>query len=328
MNNQSVSISGGNLLSTQIRKQLLGRLGLLLGLFCLLTVFAIMSPAFLSIGNLRNILIQSGTNAIISAGMTFVIIVGEIDLSVGAILALCSVVGAQTMVSTGSIFIGVVVTLLLGIVLGFINGAFIAYLGFPSFIVTLSTMWLFRGSAYVYTEGQAIVNLPHGIMKLATGNFLGLPNIVWLIAVIYLICYVVLTKLTIGRKFFATGDNQEAARLSGINVKKTKMIVFTISGFLAALAGIVLMSRLNSGQPVAGMTFELSAIAAAVIGGTSLTKGGVGGVVGTLIGAIFIATLQNGLVILNVSSFWQQVCMGIVVLIAVAIDKYRKAFSK
>ena len=310
-----------------IRQQLLGRFGIFLGLLALMAVFTSMTPVFLTSGNIRNILIQSGTNAIIAAGMTFVIIAAEIDLSVGSIVALSSVVGAQIMVDTHNVFLGVIATLGLGIFLGLVNGVLVAYFEFPSFIVTLSTMWLFRGSAYVYTEGQAIVNLPEGIMTLSMGDFLKIPNIVWLIALTYIICYLLLAKITTGRKIYAVGDNREAARLSGINVKTIKALVFTISGFLASLGGIVLMSRLNSGQPVAGTSFELSAIAAAVIGGTSLTKGGVGGVVGTLIGAVFIATLQNGLVILNVTSFWQQVFMGIVVLIAVAIDKYRKSFA-
>jgi len=230
------------------------------------------------------------------------------------------------MVHTGNVALGVLVILIFGTLLGLLNGLFISYMEFPSFIVTLSTMWLFRGSAYVYTEGQAIVNLPENIMRLALGNMFGIPNIVWLIIVTYLIAHTVLSKLTVGRKIYAVGDNMEAARLSGVNVKSIKMFVYMVSGFLAALGGVVLMSRLNSGQPVAGINFELSAIAAAVVGGTSLTTGGVGGVQGTLVGAVFIATLQNGLVILNVTSFWQQVIMGIVVLIAVAIDKHRKSF--
>lgn len=310
----------------KIRQQLLGRFGIFLGLLALMTVFTFMTPVFFTSGNIKNILIQSGTNAIIAAGMTFVIIGGEIDLSVGSIVALTSVVGAQIMVNTHNVFFGIMVTLGMGIILGLINGIFIAYLEFPSFIVTLSTMWLFRGAAYVYTEGQAVVGLPDGIMNLAMGSFLNISNIVWLIATTYIICFMILAKITTGRKIYAVGDNREAARLSGINVKAIKTLIFVISGFLASLGGIVLMSRLYSGQPVAGSGFELSAIAAAVIGGTSLTKGGVGGVIGTLIGAVFIATLQNGLVILNVTSFWQQVFMGIVVLMAVAIDKYRKKF--
>lgn len=302
----------------------LSNFGIFIGLFVLLAVFAILSPIFLSVGNLRNIFIQSGTNAIIAVGMTFVIISGEIDLSVGSVVALSSVVGAQLMKDTGSTFWGYVVILAMGVVLGLFNGSIIAYLGLPSFIVTLSALWLFRGTAYVYTEGQAIVGLPEAFRNLASQSLLGIPNIVWLIVLVYVLAHIVLSKTTIGRKIYAVGDNQEASRLSGINVKAVKMSVFGISGLCAALGGIVLASRLNSGQPVAGITFELSAIAAAVIGGTSLTKGGVGGVIGTLVGALFIAALQNGLVILNVTSFWQQVFTGAVVLVAVAIDKYRK----
>jgi ribose transport system permease protein len=312
----------------RIKKQLLGGLGTFIGLFLLLAIFSMLSDVFLSAGNLQNILIQSATNAIIAAGMTFVIIAGQIDLSVGSLLALTSIISAQIMLDTGSLALGIVCALALGTLLGALNGFFVAYMGLPAFIVTLATMWLFRGSAYVLSKGQAIVGLPEGLRVLATGSFLGIPNIVWVMIVTYVACYFVLTRLTIGRKIYATGDNQESARLSGIHVKAVQVLVFSLSGFLTSIGAIVLMSRLNSAQPVAGTSFELTAIAAAVIGGTSLTKGGVGGIVGTLVGAVFIASLMNGLVIINVSSFWQQVIMGIVILIAVAIDKYRKKISK
>lgn len=313
--------------TSKIIQYLVGKFGMLIGLVGAIIIFSILSPYFFTLGNLRNLLIQSGTNAIIAAGMTFVIISGEIDLSVGSNLALSSVIGAQVLVDTGNIFLGILATVITGIVLGLFNGIFVAYMGLPSFIVTLSSMWLFRGLAYVYTEGQAIVNLPRGLRSFARGDILKIPNIVWVIIIVYIVCDLFLSHLTTGRKIYATGDNKEAARLSGVNVKKIKMLVFVISGFLASVGGIILMARLNSGQPVAGITFELSAIAAAVIGGTSLTDSGVGGVKGTLFGAIFIATIQNGLIILNVSSFWQQVFMGIVVLIAVTIDKYRKLYA-
>ena len=310
-----------------IKEQLLNKLGLVFGLVVLCTVFGVLSPVFLSTGNITNILIQAGTNAIIAAGMTFVILSGGIDLSVGSTLALAHVIGASVMVSTGDVAVGIAVTLVVGILCGLFNGAIVAYLGFPPFIVTLAAMWLFRGFAYVFTQGQAIMFLPEGNMRLVMGRFLYIPYIVWLMFAVYVVCYIVLAKSTIGRKIYATGDNALSARLSGINVKGVTCLMFVISGFMAALGGVVLMSRLNSGQPVAGQGFELSAIAAAVIGGTSLTKGGVGGIWGTLVGAIFISALLNGLVILNVSAFWQQVFMGIVVLIAVAIDKYRKVLG-
>ncbi len=306
---------------------LIGKFGVILGLVVLCAIFSVLSEAFRTPGNLRNILIQAGTNSIIAAGMTFVVLAAGIDLSVGSIVALSSVLGASIMKSTGNVALGIAVALAVGLVLGLVNGVIVAYLDFPPFIVTLSTMWLYRGSAYVFTNGQAIVNLPDGNMALALGRFLGIPYIVWLIILVYIVCFIILSRMTFGRKVYAVGDNAESARLSGINVRAVKAIVFTISGFLAALGGIILMSRLNSGQPIAGQSFEMTAIAAAVIGGTSLTKGGVGSIGGTLIGALFISALMNGLIILNVSAFWQQVVMGIVVLIAIGIDRYRKSLS-
>jgi ribose/xylose/arabinose/galactoside ABC-type transport system permease subunit len=312
------------LTANSLKKLIAGKLGVFFALFILCGIFGVLNPVFLSWGNISNILIQSGTNAVIACGMTFVILAAGIDLSVGSTVALSSVLGAMVMMNTGSPALGAVCALVSGIVLGMINGFFVAALDFPPFIVTLSTMWLYRGSAYVITHGQAIVNLPEANMRLALGKFLFLPLIVWLVIAVYAACFIVLTRLTLGRKIYATGDNSEAARLSGVNVKFIRFAVFTICGFFAALGGVILMSRLNSGQPVAGQAFEMNAIAAAVIGGTSLTKGGVGSIGGTLIGALFISALLNGLVILNVSAFWQQVFMGIVVLAAIGLDKYRK----
>jgi ribose transport system permease protein len=303
--------------------ELLGRFGILAGLFVLMGVFTTLSPIFLTSSNLKNVLIQAGTNAIVAAGMTFVILSADIDLSVGSALALSSVVGATYIKNGEPIWLGILIMLGVGSAGGLLNGICVAYLGFPSFITTLATMWLFRGLAYVYTEGQAVTGLPKDFRQLALGDVYGIPNVILLILVVYAISYLILSRVTIGRHIYAVGDNKEAARLSGVNVNRTKVLVFVLSGFLAALGGVVYTSRLFSGQPVAGITYELSAIAAVVIGGTSLS-GGVGGILGTLGGAIFIATLMNGLVILNVSAFWQQVLMGIVVLAAVAIDKYRQ----
>jgi ribose transport system permease protein len=309
-----------------ITQELLGRFGVLLMLVALVVVFSALSPHFLSQGNITNVLIQSSTNAIIAAGMTFVILSGNIDLSVGSVLALSSVLGATVMAEGGPIVIGVGIMLLGGIIAGGINGFTVSYLGFPAFIVTLATMWLFRGLAYVFTNGQAVTGLPKDFRILATGEIAGIPYIVLVMIAVYAVCYFLLSRMTFGRQVYAVGDNKEAARLSGVNVKRVVAAVFVICGLLAALGGVVLSSRLFSGQPIAGITFELSAIAAVVIGGTSLS-GGKGGILGTLVGAIFIATLINGLVILNVSSFWQQVIMGLVVLGAVGIDQYRKRLA-
>lgn len=308
-----------------LKKLFVGGLGTVLGLLILTVVFSVLSSTFLTSSNITNILVQSGTNAVIAVGMTFVIISGNIDISVGASLALSSCVGAKVMVNTNNALLGVLAALATGIVLGLFNGTLIAYLGFPPFIVTLSTMWLFRGAAYLFTGGQAVVGLPDILTGVALGRTLYIPNIVWLIIIVYVICHFVLQKTTAGRKVCAVGDNSESARLSGINVKKVTLSVFILSGFCAALSGIIYMGRLNSGQPIAGQSYEMYAIAAAVIGGASLTKGGIGSMVGTLIGAIFIAVLQNGLTILNVNTYWQQVCMGVVLILAVALDRFRKS---
>lgn len=308
-----------------LKKLLTGSFGTILGLLILMVVFTALSTTFLTRTNITNVLIQSGTNAIIAVGMTYVIISGNIDISVGASLALSSCVGAKIMVDTNNVLLGIVAALVTGVILGLFNGSLVAYLGFPPFIVTLSTMWLFRGIAYLYTGGQAVVGLPQAMTSIAMGSILYIPNIVWLIVIVYVICHIVLQKTTAGRKVCAVGDNAESARLSGINVKKVTLAAFVLSGFCAALSGIVYMGRLNSGQPIAGQSYEMYAIAAAVIGGASLTKGGIGSMVGTLIGAIFISVLQNGLTILNVNTYWQQVCMGVVLLLAVALDRFRKS---
>jgi ribose transport system permease protein len=310
--------------NSKLKRLLVGNLGTFIVLLVLVAVFSLLSNIYLTTSNLSNLLVQSATNAIIAVGMTFVIVSGNIDISVGSILAASSCVGATIMVNTNSILLGVAAALASGVVLGLINGTLIAYLGFPPFIVTLSTMWLFRGFAYLYTNGIAIVGLPKSMLQLARGNAFLLPNVVWLIIVIYVICHFLMQKTTYGRKICAVGDNAEAARLSGINNKKILLTVFVMSGLFAALSGVVYMSRLNSGQPIAGQSYEMYAIAAAVIGGASLTKGGIGNLVGTLVGAIFIAALQNGLTIVNVSTYWQQVCMGLVVLLAVGLDRLRK----
>lgn len=308
-----------------LKKLMTGTFGTAIGLIILMVVFSVLSSTFLTTSNLTNVLIQSGTNAIIAVGMTFVIISGNIDISVGASLALSSCVGAKVMTTTGNVFLGIIAALATGILLGLFNGVLVAYLSFPPFIVTLSTMWLFRGMAYLFTDGQAVVGLPSLMSTIVLGSMLYIPNIVWMIVIVYVICHFVLQKTTPGRKVFAVGDNSESARLSGIGVKRVTLSVFVFSGFTAAFSGLIYMGRLNSGQPIAGQSYEMYAIAAAVIGGASLTQGGIGNMLGTLIGAIFISVLQNGLTILNINTYWQQVCMGVVLLLAVALDRFRKS---
>jgi len=308
-------------------RAILGRFGVLVGLLALIIVFAILTPVFLTSGNLMNIVKDATTNALMGAGMTFVILAAEIDLSVGSTLALTSVVGATAMVATGSVWLGVLVMIAAGAIAGLLNGVTVAYLGFPSFIATLGTMWLYRGAAYVYSGGLAVTGLPSSFLSLANGHLVGIPVVVFLIVAVYGLCHFVLTRTAVGRHVYAIGDNNEAARLSGVGVGRLKMLVFVLSGALTGLGAAVYASRLFSAQPVGGIGFELNAIAAVVIGGTSLF-GGVGGVLGTLVGAVFMSTLTNGLIILNVSSFWQEVLMGAVLLGAVGLDQYRKRLSE
>jgi ribose transport system permease protein len=307
--------------------QEIARLSVKFGVISILVVLGLimsfLSPHYLTVTNITNILIQTGTNGLLAAGMTFVILTGNIDLSVGTVLAFSSIIGAKWMASGHPIALGILLALVVGSLCGFLNGICVAWFDLPAFIVTLATMWFLRGLCYVYTDARAVMGLPDGFRWFASGKIGGIPNVVSLLAIVYLLGTFLLTRTKIGLYIYAIGDNEEAARLSGVNVRQYKTLVFVMSGFLSGLGGMVYASRLFSGQPVAGIGYELNAIAAVVIGGTSLS-GGIGTLPGTLIGALFISALTNGLIILNVSAFWQQVLMGIVVLAAVFFDHYRK----
>lgn len=315
--------SSGLLAGKKHSMVLASQFSVMIGLILMMVVFSLMSPVFLTTGNIMNILIQSGTNAAIAAGMTFVILAGHIDLSVGPILAFSSVVATTYMANGGPIPVAAMIGLVVATLLGMFNGICIARFKLQAFIVTMSSMWFLRGLCYVYSNGRAVMGLPPAYRKLAAGKIFGIPNVVFIVVIVYALGHFVLAKTKLGRHIYAIGDNKDAAYLSGVNVQKVEILVFMISGFCAGLSGLIYSSRLFSGQPVAGSGYELSAIAAVVIGGTSLS-GGVGSIGGTLIGVLFISTLMNGLTILNVSAFWQQVFMGFVILGAVFLDHYRK----
>lgn len=267
-----------------------------------------------------NVLRQISINALIAFGMTFVILTGGIDLSVGSIFALSSAIAAGLMASGTDTFLAIMVGLLAGAVMGMINGILISKGKVAPFIATLATMTVFRGLTLVYTEGKPITGLPESFSMMGKGFFLEIPMpIIWML-IAFVILLIVLKQTTFGRHVYALGSNEEATRLSGISITKVKVLVYTISGLLASLSGIILTSRLNSAQATAGMSYELDAIAAVVLGGTSLS-GGKGWIVGTLIGAMIIGVLDNGLNLLNVSSFYQQVVKGGVILIAVLLDR-------
>lgn len=298
-------------------------IGSLIGLLLIVVVLAISADNFLTVNNLLNVLRQVSINALIAFGMTFVILTGGIDLSVGSILALSSALSAGMMAGGMDTWLAVLIGLGAGAIMGAINGFIVAKGRLAPFIVTLATMTIFRGLTLVYTDGRPITGLNKDFALLGKGYFLQIPTpIIWMV-VAFAVVYIVLKHTTFGRRVYAVGSNEEATWLSGISITRVKVLVYSISGLLASISGIVLTSRLNSAQPTAGTSYELDAIAAVVLGGTSLS-GGKGWVVGTLIGAVIIGVLNNGLNLLNVSSFYQLVVKGLVILIAVLLDRSKK----
>ncbi|SDL03947.1 ribose ABC transporter permease [Natronincola ferrireducens] len=305
-----------------LNKEFIYKFRSLIGLLILVIILSLLSPRFLTFSNLTNVLRQTSLNAIIAVGMTFVILTGGIDLSVGSILALSSAVTAGLLVEGYSVVIAVLIGLIIGGVIGAFNGIVITRGKIPPFITTLAVMTLVRGATLVYTGGQPITGLGTVFRKIGTGYipFINIPVPVIVMLFIFLIAYYTLSQTRFGRYVYALGGNEEAARLSGINTNRVKTMVYSISGMLAALSGIILTSRLNSAQPTAGEGYELDAIAAVVLGGSSLS-GGKGSIGGTLIGALIIGILNNGLNLLDVSPFYQLMAKGAVILLAVLLDK-------
>lgn len=307
---------------TNMMNAITQKLGPLLGLFLLVVIVSILNPSFLEPLNLLNLLRQVAINALIAFGMTFVILTGGIDLSVGAILALSSALTAGMMVAGVDPIIAIIAGCILGALMGMVNGLFITKGKMAPFIATLATMTIFRGLTLVYTGGNPITGLGDNYLfqLFGRGYFLGIPVPAITMILAFVILFILLHKTPFGRKTYAIGGNEKAALISGIKVPKIKIMIYSLSGMLAALAGAILTSRLNSAQPTAGTSYELDAIAAVVLGGTSLS-GGKGRIFGTLIGALIIGTLNNGLNLLGVSSFYQMVVKGIVILIAVLLDR-------
>ncbi|MBA2874520.1 ribose ABC transporter permease [Thermaerobacillus caldiproteolyticus] len=301
------------------------KLGPLIGFLLLCIVLSILSDNFLTMDNWLNILRQVSINALIAFGMTFVILTGGIDLSVGSVLALSSAITAGMMANGMGGLAAILVGLLAGLFMGALNGAIITKGRVAPFIATLATMTMFRGATLVYTDGRPITGFSNDILfqMMGRGYFLGIPVPVVFMIVVYIALYFVLKKTTFGRHTYAIGGNEEASRLSGIRVDRLKIWIYSLTGGLSALAGIILTSRLNSAQPTAGTAYELDAIAAVVLGGTSLS-GGRGWIFGTFVGALIIGVLNNGLNLLNVSSFYQQVIKGVVILLAVILDRRKE----
>ena len=300
---------------------LLQRLGSVIGLVLLFIVLSILSPDFLSTNNLLSVLRQISVNALIAFGMTFVILSGGIDLSVGAILAFTGAITGGLLAAAHGATVAMGAGLGLGLVLGMLNGVLVSWGKVAPFIATLGTLTLLRGLTLVYTQGTPIGASNEGFALLGKGylfHIVPLPVVVMFI--VFGVCGFLLRGTVFGRHVMAIGGNEEAARLSGVRIAPMKLAIYGLSGLLSAFAGIVLTSRLDSAQPNAGTGYELDAIAAVVLGGTSLA-GGRGWLVGTLVGALLIGFLNNGLNLLGVSSFYQQVVKGIVILIAVLLDR-------
>lgn len=323
---------------TERQKDLLQKFAALASLLGLIVIFSFTSSAFFTVGNGMTVALQVTSIAYLGIGVTCVIITGGIDLSVGAILALAGVVAALAVKAGVPVPLAMLAGLLVGALCGLINGLCVTVLKLPPFIATLGMMLVARGVALQITDAKAIGGLGESFAELGNGSlwrvvnigadgfpdvvFVGIPYPVLLMVVLAVAVSILLNRATLGRHLYAVGSNMEAARLSGVNVQRVTLFAYVFSGLMAGLTGCVLMSRLVTAQPSEGLMYELDAIAAAVIGGTSLS-GGVGTISGTVIGAFVIGILRNGLNMAGVSAFTQQILIGLVILLAVWIDQMR-----
>jgi len=312
---------------TLLQKDKLMKYKSIIALILFSVIVTIINPSFLSLSNILNVLRQTSMNAIIAAGMTFVILTGGIDLSVGSILGLAGAVAAAMITRGQNVFVVLIAALLIGAAIGALNGVVISKGKVQAFIATLAMMTLVRGYILVFTDGK-----PIGIeasknadifTSIGSGYILGIPIPIYITALVFIIAYYILKHTRFGRYVYAMGGNEEATKLSGINVDRVKIYVYALSGALAALAGIIVTARLSSAQPQAGAGYELDAIAAVVLGGTSLS-GGIGNIFGTIVGALIIGILNNALNLMDVSSYYQLLAKGLVILIAVLLDRKNK----
>ena len=300
--------------------------GILIVFIVLCAILSFATPNFLSTYNIFTVMKQVSFIAIMSVGMTMVILTAGIDLSVGAVLGLVNVLAALFILKFG-LTEGIILALLCGAFIGFLNGFTIVKTELPPFIVTLGMMNIARGLALVITKGWPITGLPSSFSRLAEGSICSVPVPMIIMIVISVLGYIFLSRTVWGRYIYAAGGNEKATWLSGVNVNKIKIMIYTITGFLSGLAGVMMASRLSQGSPITGTGYELSVIGAVVIGGTDL-MGGKGSVLGSLIGASIMGVMENGLILLGVSAFWQQVILGLVIIIAVAGGSIRRKIQR
>ena len=307
-------------MSSSRLREFLQRYGLVVSFLILCLVLSLLSDRFLTVGNLTNVLRQSTINLIIAIGMTYVILTAGIDLSVGATLALSTVVTADLLQRGVPILPTIGLGLLLGGVLGMANGLLISRVKVPAFVATLGMMTVARGLALTYTQGRPITGLPDAFRYIGTGYLGPIPMPIIVAGITFLAGYILLTRTRMGMYIYALGNNPVAAHYTGIATSNYITFVYVLAGSLAALAGMILVARLDSAQPTAGISYEFDAIAAVVVGGTSFA-GGEGSLMGTLLGVLVISVLNNGLNLLNVSSFYQPVVTGVVIALALLLYK-------
>lgn len=297
---------------------------LLVGVLILLCiVWSAMNSQFISLNNITNILRQASYTAIAAVGMTMVIVIGEIDLSAGSLVCASGLVGASVCKGTGSVILAVLAAVAVGLMVGLLNGVLCAYGRLPGFIATLASMTILRGLAYIYTSGNSVVWGNENFTKIGTGYVGIIPIPVILMVVVIVFGYILTSKMKFGRYIYAVGGNSDASRYSGISVEKVKIIVYMVMGVLTAVAGLIITARLGSGQPSAGKDFEMDCITAAVVGGTSMS-GGRGKVFGTIVGVLLLTVLTNGMTLVGINTYWQQVLKGVIIVVSVLADTRSK----
>lgn len=293
---------------------------LLVGVVLLLcVVWTIMNSQFLSANNISNILRQASYTAIAAVGMTMVIIIGEIDLSAGSLVCAAGLAGAVVCKNTGNVFLAVLASIAVGALIGAFNGTLCAIGKLPGFIASLASMTVLRGLAYIITGGNSVVWSNENFTMIGTGYIMGIPVPVIIMVIVIIFGVVLTTKTRFGRYIYSVGGNMEASRWSGIAVEKVKIFVYMIMGILTAIAGLIITTRLGSGQPSAGLNFEMDCITAAVVGGTSMA-GGRGKVMGTIVGVLLLTVLTNGMTLVGMNTYWQQVLKGVIIVISVLAD--------
>ena len=325
-------MSTGKSVPATARKKILTRFlrfreaNMLIILLVVILVITIGNQKFIEIDNIVNVLRSCSFIFLIGIAMTFVLVTAELDLSVGSMLTMGGVLTCMAMSAGIGIALSIIIGLAYGFLMGAINGILVVKARIPSLIVTLGTMYVGRGLVLIITEGTPIYPLPESFNAIAQGEALIIPNLVIIALVLAIIAHIVLKNTKYGRAVYATGGNKETARLAGINVDLTRIIVFVLTGVTSALAGILMASRLGSAQPAAGTGYEMLVIASVIIGGTSLF-GGAGTILGTAIGALLMSIIQNGMVLLKISAYWHNLVLGIIIIIAVGFDQHRRRKS-